>query len=201
MPASDIKRARLTVKATHPPPAPRPPPSGAAMSQIAVWRSFNVGVVGYWHHGILCPDGTVIHYKPQRPSTHKNKHTARIVRTSLRVFKGRSPHVYDVVHRGEPVLPPAEVARRAESKLGEMGYDLFENNCETFARWCVTGTRESRQIRSLRRGAKAGVPGLVFSALSLSLGDCYRGRMVRWSGSRSAATQTAARAVRAVSSS
>lgn len=36
---------------------------------------------------------------------------------------------------------------RAESKLGEPGYNLVGNNCEHFATWCCTGRATSWQVR------------------------------------------------------
>lgn len=40
-----------------------------------------------------------------------------------------------------------EIIERAQSKLGSNfgGYDLYKNNCEHFASWCVTGVRRPRQ--------------------------------------------------------
>ena len=39
-----------------------------------------------------------------------------------------------------------EVVSRAESRLGENGYNLFGNNCEHFAHWCKTGRHRSAQV-------------------------------------------------------
>jgi hypothetical protein len=40
----------------------------------------------------------------------------------------------------------SEVVKRAENRIGERGYDLFENNCEHFVLWCRTGVPSSSQI-------------------------------------------------------
>ena len=44
--------------------------------------------------------------------------------------------VVQVYAYADPVFQPAEVVRRAESRLGERGYNPATNNCEHFARWC-----------------------------------------------------------------
>jgi hypothetical protein len=36
---------------------------------------------------------------------------------------------------------------RAQSRMNEAQYSPVSNNCEHFARWCTTGTSESRQVR------------------------------------------------------
>ncbi len=41
---------------------------------------------------------------------------------------------------------PEETIARAESRLGEEGYDLVGNNCEHFAVWCKTGIEKSYQV-------------------------------------------------------
>ncbi|PVD22496.1 hypothetical protein C0Q70_18310 [Pomacea canaliculata] len=41
---------------------------------------------------------------------------------------------------------PDEIVRRAESKLGEMGYHVCEKNCEHFATWCRYGVAWSDQV-------------------------------------------------------
>lgn len=46
-----------------------------------------------------------------------------------------------------------EIVQRAESKLGEKLYNLFANNCEHFATWCMTGNLQSEQIKQGTAGA------------------------------------------------
>lgn len=50
---------------------------------------------------------------------------------------------------------------RAFHALGEQSYSLFGNNCEHFARWCVTGQRHSTQIQVLRDYAHSGLVYLL----------------------------------------
>lgn len=126
------------------------------MSQIAIWRTLPVAPFGYWHHGVLCPDKTVIHFKSR--SSLIGKRHARIVHTSFRSFIGSSTPshtpVYRIIHRKQ--LAPQIVLQRARSCLGQRGYNLFHNNCESFATWAVTGHSHSYQIESLRSALKHG---------------------------------------------
>ena len=46
-------------------------------------------------------------------------------------------------------LPTREILDRANSKVGEVGYNLLSNNCEHFARWCCDGERKSKQADAL----------------------------------------------------
>ena len=101
---------------------------------------------GYWHHGIDCGDGTVIHYSGVR----EEKRDALVRRTSLADFaKGGSVEVVKHAHAADP----DEVVRQAESRVGERRYRLFRNNCEHFARWCVTGKSRSAQVSRAVRAA------------------------------------------------
>ncbi len=94
---------------------------------------------GYWHHGVDCGDGTVIQYD----GTLFRRKDAAVRRVTLAEFAqdGRVKTV------PEPCAYHPDVAvERAESRLGENRYSAIVNNCEHFARWCVTGIGESRQV-------------------------------------------------------
>ncbi|CDF34602.1 unnamed protein product [Chondrus crispus] len=161
------------------------------MSQIAAWRGPDFGLLGYWHHGVMCPDGTVIHYTTGSHLRDKvqprSKRRAKIIRTNLDNFRKDAPAIYDVVPGPTaPRLPVEEAVARAESRLGEATYNLLFNNCETFANWCVSGEGKSRQIghhmRYVARGfVPFGLPGAVVgifaSAFKMSVGDVRRQRM------------------------
>lgn len=116
---------------------------------------------GYWHHGIDCGDGTVIHYTGEP----KDITNARIARTSLDAFaKGGAIRTVKPAGADEPDT----VMRRAESRLGETGYGAIRNNCEHFARWCRNGLPESKQVRRVLVGlgtlSAAGVALIVAGA-------------------------------------
>lgn len=94
---------------------------------------------GYWHHGIDCGDGTVIHYEGELFRAKD----AKVRRVTWHEF-ARNGEVRTVP---EPcAYDPETVVERAVSRLGECGYCAFANNCEHFARWCASGIRESRQV-------------------------------------------------------
>lgn len=94
---------------------------------------------GYTHHGVDCGDGTVIHFT----GTPLNWRQAKIERWT-----------YDQFAKGRPVIAisgdsPELAVQRAESRLGEGGYNLATNNCEHFARWCVEGEQRSPQVATV----------------------------------------------------
>lgn len=121
---------------------------------IKVWRSF------YWHHGIDCGDGTVVHLsgEPTRPFD-------AVVRCVAREEFLRGGEARVVPHR-EP-LPIETAVARALGCLGQRGYSVVWNNCEHFVRWCVVGRHESKQVRSAINGSVAlGAVGTVFTMLA-----------------------------------
>ncbi len=105
----------------------------------------------YSHHGLDRGDGTVVHLCADEGA---GKLTSA-VRCSKMVDFAQGAEV-KVMRYGER-LSGEEAVARAESLLGSSGYDLFSNNCEHFACWCVTGERLSEQVRAA--GAGAGLLG------------------------------------------
>ena len=113
---------------------------------------------GYWHHGIDCGDGTVIHYT----GTPFRLREAVVERCTLEEFlQGRKPEV--VIHP-EP-LDAETIITRAERRLGERQYHLFRRNCEHFACWCATDEECSHQVT---RAVKAVVIGGVVVTASVA---------------------------------
>lgn len=123
---------------------------------------------GYWHHGIDCGDGSVIHLagEPLR------RRDARVTRTSAEEFS-RGGRV-EIVHHAVSCEPEL-VLERASDHLGETGYHLLRNNCEHFAHWCKTGVSYSKQVV---RGA-AGVAVVAMAAGALLLAATVARRVVR----------------------
>ena len=95
--------------------------------------------IGYWHHGIDCGDGFVIHYSGELLH-HKNACVQRIGMADF--SKGGRIEVVPYSLCSDPDT----ILKRAESRLGEAAYRVLTNNCEHFARWCKTGQPESPQI-------------------------------------------------------
>lgn len=117
--------------------------------------------VGYTHHGVEVDDGMVVHFT----GTPGNKRGAAIRREPIDVF--RCGGVVQI-RRYEQRLEPDEVAQRAESKLGQSGYNLYANNCEHFARWCVTGHHKSSQVNAVN--ATGGVVATTTAAAAGGVG-------------------------------
>lgn len=133
------------------------------MSHVMVWRGDlpEDGLSGFWHHGILCEDGSIIHYTGMDgPKTFQN---ATILRTDMADFLGRGARhaLHTVEHREAARYTAQQVARRAESRLGHKGYDLMRGNCENFARWCVVGDDSSRQVQGYGIGLTGGLASLL----------------------------------------
>ena len=91
-----------------------------------------VGRGVYTHHGVYVGRSRVIHYTERG-----------VERTTLEDFC-RSNRFWVYVH--EARLSREETVRRAESRLGEDKYHLFNNNCEHFAWWCCTQEHWSHQV-------------------------------------------------------
>jgi hypothetical protein len=116
---------------------------------------------GYTHHGIEVDDDMVVHFT----GTPGSKRGAMITRDHIEVF--RRGGVVEV-RRYEMRLAPQEVAERANSKLGQSGYNLYANNCEHFARWCATGVHKSSQVNAMN--ATGGVVATSTAAAAGGIG-------------------------------
>ena len=93
----------------------------------------------FYHHGIDCGDGTVIHMS--------NDHGG-IVHTSYEEFAD-GKKVYK-----EPTpksFTRDQIVERAQSRVGESGYHLLMNNCEHFANWCRNGKHCSKQLKNVSK--------------------------------------------------
>ena len=141
---------------------------------LMVWRGEmpEGSVFGFWHHGIDCGDGTVVHYAGE-PGQEKSKRFAVIRRTPVEDFQmGEEYALHVVQYADEDVYDPEEVVRRAVSKLGKREYHLLKSNCEHFARWCKTGESSSTQavggligggIALFAMATGSSIPGALFS--------------------------------------
>jgi len=112
---------------------------------IRVWRP----VPGFWHHGICVGNSELIHYSGEVA----RKTNASICRVGEAEFlHGSNGEVVPHDH----ALPPDEVVRQGESRLGERGYNLAFNNCEHFANWCKDGDARCEQVRRVPVAIVAG---------------------------------------------
>jgi len=117
--------------------------------------------LGHHHDAIDLGDGWVIHFAadPGGP-----KATASIRLDTWTTFAGDG--VVGVRPYGGTIDPERTVAR-AESRLGETGYDLIANNCEHFARWCVTGDHTSEQVWAV--ASAGGVVGTTVVGVTVGV--------------------------------
>lgn len=108
----------------------------------------------YEHHGIYVGNNIVIHFSGVYP----RKDGASIRYGTLEKFAGSAGiGAIDVVAYARS-FAPGQVVVRAQSRLGQSGYDVFRNNCEAFARWCKTGEPVSQQVE-VAKAAAGGVSG------------------------------------------
>jgi hypothetical protein len=101
------------------------------------------------HHGIYCGDGTVIHFHGDKINGN-----AEIRRDSLENFSHPFPVSEILVFERCPWGSADAVVKRAESCLRESGYNLFSNNCEHFASYCMTNKWKSSQAEKLSESSQ-----------------------------------------------
>src|SRR5579862_6970037 len=100
----------------------------------------------YWHHGIYVGDGWIIHLS----GLFGGKDAAEVQWCRLEAFVGASGlDAVEVVPYGH-ADPVDVVLARAQSQLGRVGYNLGQDNCEHFARWCKTGEFVSEQVETAK---------------------------------------------------
>jgi len=51
-----------------------------------------------------------------------------------------------IIYQDGSCFSKTKTVIRARSRVGEVNYNLLQNNCEHFARWCKTGDSRSEQI-------------------------------------------------------
>lgn len=95
----------------------------------------------YYHHGIFTGDGVIHFGEGNADIDSASPESNKVTRCTLQEFlQGGMPEVR-VYSRKEKkhLLPADEIVNRAESRLGEGGYNLYSNNCEHFSNWCAFG--------------------------------------------------------------
>lgn len=118
---------------------------------------------GYRHHGIYVGDGRVVHYAGFKQVVRRGC----VEEVSLEAFcKGRG---WQVQHWPAPRYAGPAVVARARSRLGEDRYRLWNNNCEHFAVWCVSGVSRSPQAETVKARLVAALARTVVICIA-SLG-------------------------------
>jgi len=112
--------------------------------------NYFAGLNAYQHYGVYIGNGKVVHFAPPEgqeisiinlPEVFGNSF---IYETTLEKFlNGRALQIDNNI---EYKFSEQEIIQRARSRIGEKGYNLALNNCEHFARWCVTGESVSYQV-------------------------------------------------------
>ncbi|KAK7089674.1 phospholipase A and acyltransferase 3-like [Littorina saxatilis] len=114
---------------------------------------------GYSHFAIYIGDGKVIHRTSPPDSLNvqsasatavgQSKNAAAIIRIDdLKDVAGdeSKAHIANSLDDQKKPFDPEEIVKRAKSKLGEKGYNLFFKNCEHFVMWCRYGIEKSEQV-------------------------------------------------------
>ena len=116
----------------------------------------------YFHHGIDCGDGTIIHYREGEAITRSSEPFFTLGETiKIKPYKDSDPaHV---------------VLERAMSRLGERDYHIVFNNCEHFAAWCKTGQHRSQQVENVAAATAIGgaLLGGIFVAPAIAAAGVY----------------------------
>jgi len=115
--------------------------------------NYIAGLNAFQHYGVYIGNERIIHFAPQEgqelniANLQESFESAIIHETTLEKFlNGRALQIDLNI---EKKFSENEIIRRARSRINEKGYDLFLNNCEHFARWCVTGESVSYQVKNL----------------------------------------------------
>lgn len=96
----------------------------------------------YRHYGIDIGHGRVIHFQGD---SFWSRHECRVIESSMEAFL--KDGTLGFIHNVEYAFSRNEVVLRAMDAIGTDfgGYSIKGNNCEHFARWCVTGVRSAQQ--------------------------------------------------------
>lgn len=100
----------------------------------------------YTHHGIYVGNKKVIHYAGLAEGFKKD----RVRITDLTNFAGGKEiraYKYDYLLKNHK-FSSSKIVERAHLRLGESQYNLFWNNCESFANWCTHNDDISFQTES-----------------------------------------------------
>ncbi|XP_070173901.1 uncharacterized protein [Littorina saxatilis] len=132
--------------------------------------------IAYSHYVIYIGNGEVIHRtgpppsdfdcQEESPAIHlclvKNAMASiRLAKLSDVAGKNVMVQVANNLDSQKRPFGPDVVVKRAKSKLGETGYNLFFKNCEHFVMWCRYGVERSEQAEVLSVCLSAGLNAVV----------------------------------------
>jgi hypothetical protein len=116
--------------------------------------NYFVGLNAYQHYGVYIGNKKVIHFAPLEGQEISMKNGIIHETTLEKFLNGRA---LQIDTQNEKKFSDNEIINRARSRLGEKGYDLVINNCEHFARWCVTGEHVSYQVNNFPEKANDAI--------------------------------------------
>lgn len=111
---------------------------------LAIYR-----MTKYRHFGVDLGNGMVAHFYAN--SIWERQDSMIIISTIDEFMKDGEAQVCDFIPHE---FSREEIVERALTTVGTNfgGYSILENNCEHFALWCATGSRESKQYGMLVSG-------------------------------------------------
>ena len=136
--------------------------------------------LGYWHHAIIVRGSSIvdttvriIHYRHYAEPRSKSAYKWTVIEEWIDLRK-QLGDLYRIEYRPRTHYSGDVVVERGRSRLGEVRYNLFDNNCEHFALWCKTGVGESEQVEtvcaSLKRIAHKSLAVMVGIAMRILIG-------------------------------
>ena len=116
----------------------------------------------YWHHGICVDDDKFIHFANRVGDGILDSDNLIHIADSKNFVREGNPEL--IKYCNDDTYPPLKIVARACSREGEDGYNLWENNCEHFARWCMIAKSDSLQVNFLKNAAKGALAGALLGS-------------------------------------
>ena len=108
----------------------------------------------FYHHGIFIGNGEVVQFGLPL-DVYRDPSEIRILRSPIQDFCPSETSFIEVYRFSKKELKQKqsdeEIVRTALAHVGEGGYNIFTNNCEHFANFCVFGKKVSAQIDDVCR--------------------------------------------------
>lgn len=121
------------------------------LSEIKVGDAVRVNMGMYYHYGICTGDDRIVQFG--YPIINPNANDVKVCATDVKTFlSGRFAEVM-VLDKKELKTSndiPTRI-KKAESSIGEMGYNILHNNCEHFVNRCVFNNDQSNQVIEVQR--------------------------------------------------
>jgi hypothetical protein len=104
----------------------------------------------YYHYGLALDEVNIINYRGEHDDSILQPELVKIIISPLDDFLlGGSLEIEEVEEKGRDKSVETALSFLGESKFFGQNYDVINNNCEHFARYCVTGENVSYQSDTL----------------------------------------------------